>query len=238
MSVRALGAVWRVECAPLHKFLLLALADHANDETFDCWPSLTHLAKKTGMNRSTITRTLNALEEAGFIAREQREKTSTRYVLNVASWVRTAPSRTEHLGAESATTRCTQRQEVGAQSTHKHQSNHQGTVNQLQGDLERPQTEKIPYDEIVSIYHELLPMCPPVRKLTEARKKQIRARWRDGDLPDLNTWRDYFRYVAKSKFLTGLAPPGIGRSKPFIATMEWLTTEGHYAKVFEQFYHR
>lgn len=101
-----------------------------------------------------------------------------------------------------------------------------------------PGKEQIPYDEIVALYHELLPMCPQVRKLTEARKKQIRARWRDGDLPDLDTWRAYFRYVAKSKFLTGLAPPGMGRSKPFLANLKWLTNEENYAKVFEQFYHR
>lgn len=101
-----------------------------------------------------------------------------------------------------------------------------------------PGKEQIPYEEIVALYHELLPMCPQVRKLTEARRKQIRARWRDGDLPDLDTWRAYFRYVAKSKFLTGLSPPGPGRSKPFVANLKWLTNEENYAKVFEQFYHR
>lgn len=238
MSVRALGAVWRVKCTTFEKCLLLALADHANDETFDCWPSLTHLADKTGMARSTLAVTLKKLEDSGLITREQRDKRSTRYVLNLNNWSgsRTSPGgvlvREPDKGSPGAG------RSLVREPDHKHKSNHQGTVNQLQGDLERPQAEKIPYEEIVSIYHELLPMCPPVRKLTEARKKQIRARWRDGDLPDLDTWRDYFRYVAKSKFLTGLAPPGIGRSKPFIATMEWLTTEGHYAKVFEQFYHR
>ena len=92
MSIRAIGAAWRVECQPLHKLLLIALADHANDETFDCWPSLTHLVKKTGMGRSTIARALNTLEATGFITREQREKKSTRYILNVSSWCQSGTS--------------------------------------------------------------------------------------------------------------------------------------------------
>ena len=92
MSVRALGAVWRVECEPMQKLLLLALADHANDETFDCWPSLTHLCKKTGMGRSTVARTLLALESMQLIGREQRENQSTRYVMNVSRWSQSGTS--------------------------------------------------------------------------------------------------------------------------------------------------
>lgn len=80
-------------------------------------------------------------------------------------------------------------------------------------------------------------MCPQVRKLTSARKTQIEARWRSGDLPDLETWRSYFEFCAESKFLTGTAQPMNGH-KPFVADLEWLSREGNYAKVYERKYHR
>lgn len=80
-------------------------------------------------------------------------------------------------------------------------------------------------------------MCPQVRKLTAARRTQIEARWRGGDLPDLDTWRSYFEFCAESEFLTGMAPPMNGH-KVFVADLEWLTREGNYAKVYERKYHR
>ena len=103
--------------------------------------------------------------------------------------------------------------------------------------LAAPKRPAVPVQAIIDAYHELLPMCPQVRKLTETRRRQIEARWRAGDLPDVETWRDYFTFCAQSKFLTGLAPAGPGQ-RPFIADLEWLSREGNYAKVYERKYHR
>ena len=96
----------------------------------------------------------------------------------------------------------------------------------------RPKRQPIPVQQIVDLYHEKLPMCPSVRKLTAARRASIEARWRSGDLPDLETWGLYFGDVAASKFLTGKTDPIPGR-KRFVADLEWLSREGNYAKVFE-----
>lgn len=119
----------------MQKLLLLALADHANDETFDCWPSLTHLCKKTGMGRSTVARTLLAMESAQLIGREQRENQSTRYVLNVSRWSQSGTSATAGLVPQRDGV-VPQRDGGSARAghslvperDHKHQSNHQGTI--------------------------------------------------------------------------------------------------------------
>lgn len=100
-----------------------------------------------------------------------------------------------------------------------------------------PKRPAIPVQEIIDSYHELLPMCPQVRKLTSARRAQIEARWRSGDLPDVETWREYFAFCATSKFLTGLSAAGPGQ-RPFVADLEWLSKEANYTKVFERKYHR
>ena len=95
---------------------------------------------------------------------------------------------------------------------------------------------KIPVQQIVDLYHQLLPMLPPVRKLTKAREGYIKQRWREGDLPDLEVWEKYFGYVSQSKFLTG-GVEGRDGKPPFRADLEWITKPANYAKIFEGKYH-
>ena len=66
----------------LCKWLLVVLADHANEETHTCFPSLDRLAERTQMNRVTVTRKLNWLEEHGYVARNRgSSKRSTIYTI-------------------------------------------------------------------------------------------------------------------------------------------------------------
>ena len=95
---------------------------------------------------------------------------------------------------------------------------------------------KIPVQQIVDLYHQLLPMLPPVRKLTKAREGYIKQRWREGDLPSIEVWEKYFGYVSQSKFLTG-GIEGRDGKPPFRADLEWITKPANYAKIFEGKYH-
>ena len=97
-------------------------------------------------------------------------------------------------------------------------------------------SDPIPYQEIVNIYHEKLPMCPRVKLLTSKRKGQIAARWKSGVLPSLETWGKYFLFCSESKWLTGKVDPSAGR-KRFVADIEWLTNETNLTKVWERKYH-
>jgi len=49
-------------------------------------------------------------------------------------------------------------------------------------------------------------------------------------------WENYFDYVSRSKFLTGLSPPTNGH-KVFTADLQWLTKEANFVKVKEEKYH-
>jgi hypothetical protein len=94
----------------------------------------------------------------------------------------------------------------------------------------------VPFSEIVDLYHEILPMLPRVEKLTTTRKGHIRQRWLE-DLPELEHWRNFFLYVAESRFLTGRAPGSNGKP-PFRADIQWLTNPTNFAKIAEEKYHR
>lgn len=93
-----------------------------------------------------------------------------------------------------------------------------------------------PYQTIVDLYHEKLPMCPRVAKLTDNRKSHVRARWKT-DLETLAKWRNYFDYVAESPFLTGRTDGNHGRP-PFISDFDWLIKPANVVKVAEGKYHR
>jgi hypothetical protein len=99
-----------------------------------------------------------------------------------------------------------------------------------------PAKVKIPYEKIKDLYHEILPELPEVKVMTDKRKTQIRQRWNDGHLPDLETWSEYFNFVRKSDFLMGKSYQQ-GDRKPFVANLEWLTKQANYVKVFERNYH-
>jgi len=115
-----------------------------------------------------------------------------------------------------------------------------------------------PYQEIVKLYHEILPELPQCRVLNETRKNYIRTRWREiiskpellaifvseNGNNNLSTrekgllwFKRYFQHVADSDFLTGKVPPSKGRNKPFIADLEWLMRPNNFAKVLEGRYH-
>lgn len=96
--------------------------------------------------------------------------------------------------------------------------------------------DSVPFAEIQKLWAEILPNLPQPVKLTTARKAQIRARWSD-ELPDLESWRECFEYVAKSKFLTGRSPPTNGHP-PFRATLDWVCKLDNLVKIYEGKYHR
>ncbi len=98
--------------------------------------------------------------------------------------------------------------------------------------------ENCPYREIVSLYHELLPMCPQVITMTKARKGYLRQRWLERkEHQDLEYWREYFGFVASSQFLTGQKTGRDGKP-PFVANLEWLVRPTNFVKVIEGNYHR
>jgi len=93
----------------------------------------------------------------------------------------------------------------------------------------------VPYQAIVDLYHKILPMLPRVVKITDKRKSHIRARW-NGDAQDLDWWKDYFEFVAASKFLVGQAQPSLGRPV-FRADIDFLIREDVMIKTQEGKYH-
>lgn len=67
MSVKVMSWVWEQDLPTTKKMLLLAIADHSDDDGNNAWPSKARLAKKVGVLPSYVRRLLRELEDDGWI---------------------------------------------------------------------------------------------------------------------------------------------------------------------------
>ena len=118
--------------------------------------------------------------------------------------------------------------------------------------VSKPTTDQMPVcpaNDIVSLYHELMPSNPRCKILNAARKRTIRVRWKEAALlscapfgyssrdDGLAAWRKFFEVCAESDFLTGRAEASPGRV-PFVADIDFLMSPSGFAKILENKYHR
>lgn len=67
MSVKVTTWVWEQDLPPNMKIVLLAVADHADDDGGNSYPSHDTLAKKTGFSTRQVKRVLDSLAQSGYI---------------------------------------------------------------------------------------------------------------------------------------------------------------------------
>jgi len=96
------------------------------------------------------------------------------------------------------------------------------------GDCAFSPKQRVPYGEIVELYHQLLPTLPNVQKLTDQRKRAISARWSsDQERQSLFWWRSYFGTVASTPFLLGK------NERSWVANFDFLMREQKMVMVLE-----
>lgn len=89
MSVKAMNAVWEDSLAAGNDLvLLLAIADCANDEGTDAWPSQDTLAAKARMSVRTVQRSISSLKDAGELRIDRASTRETNVYTVVVAWNR------------------------------------------------------------------------------------------------------------------------------------------------------
>ncbi len=264
MSIDATRWAWKKDCSsPMQKIVLLSLADRANEQNY-CYPSFDRLMKDTGSSRSSIIRSLLALEGLGFIARIHRKNdkgnnTSNAYqLIGVENREGKVIMAYDTMGGCQADTRGSVTVTLGGCQADTMGGCHSDTggsvtVTPKSTSLNLPSfeptkethskekqtaTEKaneahassVSVQQVVDLYHEILPSLPSVLKVTDARRKAISARIHD-DLKTPSEWRVFFSRVGKSDFLTG-------KVDGFRADLEWLCKPANMLKVLEGRYER
>ena len=93
MSIHIMSSVWRMSFKRgesdrnglARKMVMLALSDNASDEGF-CWPSISTIAAKCDLSRSTVFKVLFELEEMKLLERSTRgagKHTGNQYQINL-----------------------------------------------------------------------------------------------------------------------------------------------------------
>ena len=67
MSIRLMSEVWRANLPTTEKMVLLIIADHANDEGTQSYPSQATIAEKASISIRTVQRAVNTLVIEGYI---------------------------------------------------------------------------------------------------------------------------------------------------------------------------
>lgn len=67
MSIRLMSEVWRTNLATTEKMVLLVIADHANDEGTQSYPSQATIAQKASISIRTVQRVVNQLCALNYI---------------------------------------------------------------------------------------------------------------------------------------------------------------------------
>lgn len=69
MSIKLMNAVWYLtEISVTDKFILLSLADQANDAG-KCWPSISNISRRCSLSRRAIINVLHRLEQYGYLSK-------------------------------------------------------------------------------------------------------------------------------------------------------------------------
>jgi hypothetical protein len=144
MSIKLMTKAWELDLKSNEKLVLIAMADHANDDG-DCYPSVTKMAVKCGMTRQGVIGIINRLISYGYVKKESRlrdngSQTSNLYTLDLDG-VNTVDSVNEvDMGCKRPL---------------------QGGVNEVDRGCKRPLPleSSINHQEEPSVNHNPLPLC-------------------------------------------------------------------------------
>lgn len=162
------------------------------------------LSKETGIQESKVERILKVFETERQI---EQQKTNKFRIITISNW---------------------NKYQVDEQQMNNKRTTSEQQVNTNKKDKKEKKEKKIPYSEIIHLYHSILPGLPQVVKLTEKRKGQIKARWFESDkTQSLDWWKDYFEIVKERPFLLG------NNDRGWQADIDFLTTQSKFIKIIE-----
>ena len=101
MSTLIMAACWPIDIPSTQKFVLISLADNANDNGI-CWPSIPTICRRTSLHRATVLRAISWLTEHGYLAVNRDIGRHNSYRIAVGSFPQPVAERD---GSQSATSR-------------------------------------------------------------------------------------------------------------------------------------
>src|SRR6185437_10994767 len=140
MSALLMGLVWGIQLDHQEQAVMLALADHAQDDGTQIFPSVDRLAWKTGYTRRNVQYVLRRLESKHLIIAVAHEHggrgCATEYIMRLDNGTAKAPFESKQKGAKYDKS-----DEERVQSTTNTQKGAKYDTKRVQTEAQRVQTE-------------------------------------------------------------------------------------------------
>jgi hypothetical protein len=106
----------------------------------------------------------------------------------------------------------------------------------LQVEPPKEKTPPYPHQEIIALWHEIMPDKSVVLTWSKTRMGMLRSRWKeDAERQNLDWWKGFFEFIRESDFLMGrTSSPG---RKCFDVSLPWVIRPENLAKIIEGNYH-
>lgn len=200
--------------------------------------SVKGLAEELREPRSNVMRALRDIEKDGVIKIENVGNKWT--MITLVNWSVYQPQ-DEKSGQPVVNHRSTSGQPVDTIKEGKKERIEESSLREDVGTKVPP----CPHQQILDMYHELLPVLPRMKVWDKARKGNLGARWRERwearafstQEEGLDYFRRMFTYIGRDcHFLMGRVIDRDG--KPFFASLDWIVLPKNFAKVLECKYSR
>lgn len=189
--------------------------------TDECYPSVETITKEMDMGKDTFYRHINALVAAGVVEKRQtlnngkfgRTIYRLTHEVKILDYPVTDNGETEKNYFPITDNRDTDSPATGSKETNNNITNNNNTKN------------NIDYQLIADMYNDTCVSYPRLTKLSDRRKKAVRARFSQGY--SVQDFKRLFEMAEGSSFLKG------GNNRNWSASFDWLITDANMAKVLD-----
>ena len=198
-------------------FALLHVCNRSNWTEWFAAPNKV-LSVLTGLSRSGILKARNELKQRGLIDFQEKATKATKYKVTMAN----SKQVSTQIGVQDGTQIGVQDGTQISDTLYKHKQNEKSSTDVL------PEKTDAFSDQITTIrelYNSVCGSYPRLVKMSEARKKAIRARLRAGYT--VEDFQKLFEMAEASDFLKGK------NNRNWSATFDWLVADSNMAKVLD-----
>lgn len=209
---------------PAAKGLYAYLASFCGSED-ECFPSVNLILREMGFSKETFYKHINALVAAGVIKKKQLNENGRfgRTIYKITHEVEIIDLSDSNLSTtidEKSSLPIpslpTTGEPTARNATTNSNSINSNSINNNRGNID--------YQQIADLYNETCVSFPRLTKLSDSRKKAIRARLRQYSIDD---FRKLFRMAQESSFLKGQ------NDRNWSATFDWMLKDANMAKILD-----
>lgn len=179
----------------------------------ECYPSVETITREMGMTKDTFYRHINSLVAAGVVEKHQTVGNDGKFG-RVVYRLTHEVTISEKSGLPDMENSDTDKSDTDFSES----KSNIDTSNNYKNNI-------IEYQQIADLYNSICISFPKITKLSDKRKRAIRARMAAGYT--IKDFQKLFEMAESSTFLKG------GNSRNWYASFDWLITDGNFAKVID-----